>query len=83
MACMFIKCSSLNKINLSNFNNDHVINLGCIFGECSSLININLSNFNTYNVNNMRSIFKGCESLKKENIITKDKRILNIYVELI
>ena len=80
---MFRDCSSLTNINLSSFYTNNVRNMWGIFYECSSLTNIDLSNFNTNNVNNMRSIFKGCESLKKENIITKDKRILNIYVELI
>ena len=38
--------------------------------------NINLSNFNTNNVNNMSDMFIECKKLKKNNIITKDKRIL-------
>ena len=48
-----------------------------IFYDCSSLTNINLSNFNTNNVNYMSRMFNGCYKLKKNNIITKDKRILN------
>ena len=48
-----------------------------MFSECSSLTNINLSNFNTNNVKNMSGMFWGCNKLNKNNIITKDKRILN------
>ena len=48
-----------------------------MFYGCSSLTNINLSNFNTNNVNDMSDMFFECKKLKKNNIITKDKRILN------
>jgi surface protein len=48
-----------------------------MFDGCSSLTNINLSNFNTNNTTNMNEIFERCKKLKRENIITKDKRILN------
>ena len=51
--------------------------MGFMFYGCSSLTNINLSNF-TFKVI-YGSMFDGCSSLKKENIITKDKRILNKF----
>ena len=44
-----------------------------------SLTNINLSNFNTNNVNDMSYMFYECKKLKRNNIITKDKRILNQF----
>ena len=50
-----------------------------MFYGCSSLSNIDLSNFNTNNVTEMHDIFYGCSSLKKNNIITKDKKILNNF----
>ena len=50
-----------------------------MFYKCSSLTNINLSNFNTQNVTDMSGMFDGCSSLKKENIITKDEKILNEF----
>ena len=80
MGCMFYGCSSLINIDLSNFNTNNVTDMGAMFRECSSLTNIDLSNFNTNNVTNMGCMFFWCDSLKKENIITKDKRILNQYV---
>ena len=77
---MFAECSSLNNINLSNFNTNNVINMEWMFFGCSSLTNIDLSNFNTNNVTDMEGMFSDCSSLRKENIITKDKRILNEYL---
>ena len=50
-----------------------------IFYDCNSLTNLNLSNFNTQNVTNMEYMFAGCKSLKKENIITKDNKILEEF----
>ena len=76
---MFDDCSSLTNINLSNFNTQNVTNMSYMFYDCYSLTNINLSNFNTQNVTDMSYIFSGCKSLKKENIITKDNKILKIF----
>ena len=81
MSDMFSWCSSLININLSNFNTNNVTDMSWMFGRCLSLTNINLSNFNTNNVNNMWGMFYGCEKLTKNNVITKDKRILNCYEE--
>ena len=50
-----------------------------MFYHCESLTNLNLSNFNTQNVSNMESMFEKCNSLKKENIITKDDKILKEF----
>ena len=61
---MFCGCSSLKKIDLSNFNTQNVINMSDMFHGCSSLKNIDLSNFNTQNVTDMSYMFCGCSSLK-------------------
>ena len=50
-----------------------------MFYGCYSLISLDLSNFNTQNVTNMNLMFYFCDSLKKENIITKDNKILNEF----
>ena len=50
-----------------------------MFNGCSSLTNINLSNFNINNANYMDNMFDGCIQLTKNNIIAKDKRILNKF----
>jgi len=54
-------------------------NASFMFSGCKSLTNLNLSNFNTQNVTNMNAMFYNCKSLKKENIITKDNKILNNF----
>ena len=53
-----------------------------MFYECNKLTNINLSNFNTNNVTNMLGMFDGCFKLNKNNVIVKDKRILEKLEEL-
>ena len=40
---------------------------------------LNLSNSNINNVTDMSSMFNGCSSLKKENIKTKDNKILQKF----
>jgi len=74
---MFCCCKSITNLNLSNFNTQNVTNMSFMFSGCESLTNLNLSNFNTQNVTNTGSMFNDCKSLKKENIITKDNKILN------
>ena len=73
---MFYECSSLTYIDLSNFNTNNVTNMSWMFYLCSSLTNIDLSNFNTNNVTYMIKMFYGCNKLTKDNIIVKDKKIL-------
>ena len=76
---MFNECKSLKSIDLSNFNTQNVTNMNDMFRECKSLKSIDLSNFNTQNVTNMSDMFKGCIFLQKENIITKDNKIIKIF----
>ena len=77
---MLSGCSSLININLSNFNTQKVLDMSWMFYECLSLISINLYNFNTQNAKDMAIIFYGCSSLKKGNIIAKDKKIFEQYL---
>ena len=74
---MFFGCSSLTNIDLSNFNTNNVTHMYGMFYECSSLTNINIYNFSTNNVIEMRYMFGKCESLNKNNIIIKDRKILD------
>ena len=67
-AFMLAGCSSLNNINLSNFNTNNVTYMTGMFNGCSSLNNINLSNFNTNNVTNMAFMFCECSSLNNINL---------------
>ena len=52
-----------------------------MFSNCSSLTSLNLSNFNTNNVTYMDAMFYNCSSLTKNNIITKDRKILDSFEE--
>ena len=76
MSGMFYGCKSLINIDLSNFNTQNVTNMSSMFGECESLKYLNLSNFDIHNVKNMVNIFFGCNSLQRNNIITKEYKIL-------
>ena len=76
------KCHKFNKegeyhiiINFKNLLKD----CSCMFSGCKNIINLDLSSFNTQNVTNMRGMFNGCNSLKKNNIVTKNNRILEKY----
>ena len=76
---IFYECKSLSNLDLSNFNTQNVTNMRSMFYECKSLSNLDLSNFNTQNVTDMSNMFSFCKSLKKNNIITKDNKILNEF----
>ena len=76
---MFYDCNSLISLDLSNFNTQNVTDMGCMFAGCNSLKSLDLSNFNTQNVTDMIFMFGNCNSLKKENIITKDDKILKKF----
>ena len=65
---MFLGCSSLTSINLSNFDTKSVTNLNGMFWGCSSLTSIDLSNFKTNKVSDMNEIFYFCKNLKFINI---------------
>ena len=74
MSFMLYECSSLNSLNLSNFNTNKVNNMSYMFCDCSSLTYLNLSDFNTNNVYNMSRIFSGIKNCKIE---TNNKKFLN------
>ena len=60
---MFYECSSLTKLDLSNFNTQNVTNMKKMFLGCSSLASLDLSTFDTSNVTAMQYMFKDCSSL--------------------
>ena len=78
---MFCNCSSLNSLNLSNFNTNNVTNMYCMFCDCSSLTSLNLSNFNTNNVTDISWMFSGMN--KGCKLICNDKNILfKLYLKV-
>ena len=63
MSEMFLNCSSLTKLDLSNFDTDMVENMNSIFEGCGTLITLDLTFLNTSNVTNMTDMFWKCQSL--------------------
>ena len=68
LSYMFYNCSSLNSLDLSNFNTNNVTKMSYMFYNCSSLTFLNLSNFNTNNVTNMSGMFSDCSSITSLNL---------------
>ena len=61
---MFKGCSSLESLNLSNFDTSLVTDMNSMFEGCYNLISLNLNNFNTHNVLYMNRMLYNCSSLK-------------------
>ena len=67
MAGMFCGCSSLEELNLNNFNTINVNLMNRMFEGCSSLKKLEI-NFNIDNQVIMKDMFKGCSNELKEII---------------
>ena len=63
MGGMFMYCSRLTSLDLSNFNTSSVRDMEYMFCGCSGLTSLDVSSFNTSNVTNMCGMFLGCEGL--------------------
>ena len=63
MANLFNGCTSLTKVNTSNFDTSKVTNMVYAFQNCKSLISLDVSNFNTSYVIDMSCMFDLCSSL--------------------
>jgi len=68
MEKMFCNCSSINILDLSNFNTQNVTNMNHLFFNCSSLECLNLSNLNFTRVTKFEHFIYGCNALKFINI---------------
>ncbi len=64
MSWMFYDCSSLEEIDISNFNTDKVTDMTAMFYKCNSLKYLDFGSFNTANVISMASMFRECENLE-------------------
>lgn len=60
---MFSGCSSLNSLDLSNFNTENVVIMDYMFCDCSSLSSLDISSFKTQNVLSISYMFRNCLSL--------------------
>ena len=68
---------SLEKLDLSSFNDNNITTMKCMFRWYESLKEIGLSKFKIKDNNNMDDIFNSCFSLK--DIKYDDKKIHNEY----
>ena len=67
-SALFVSCSALEKVDLSEFDTSNIDNMSYMFEECVKLTKLDLSNFNTENVTDMCCMFEGCEELTELNI---------------
>ena len=65
---MFYNCSSLQSLDLTNFNSYILSNMSYMFSGCTSLKILDLSNFNSKNVTNINNLFSYCYSLQVLNL---------------
>ena len=62
MVHLFNGCTSLTRVNASNWNTSNVTNMAYMFYGCKSLTSLDVSGFNTSNVTNMAYMFAGDDS---------------------
>ena len=74
---MFFQCTSIIKLDFTNFNSKNINEMEAMFCDCLSLIDINISNFNTNNVTNMSHMFHSCKLLSKLNLSNFDTSNVN------
>lgn len=63
-ANMFVECSNLKSVDLSNLDTSQVTDMSAMFKYCMALTSIDLSSFDTSQVTNMREMFAYCSELK-------------------
>ena len=69
---MFFNCSSLESLDLSNFDTSNVTDMSSMFDDCHSLSSLDLSNFDTSNVTSMWGMFYYCSSLSSLDLSSFD-----------
>ena len=69
---MFMGCSNITYIDLSNFNTSFVTDMSSMFEGCSLLKSLDLSNLYTSKVTDMYSMFDSCSSLTTLNLSNFD-----------
>lgn len=69
---MFHNFSSLQEIDMQNFDGKNIENLRDLFSNCSNLASVNFAGFNTSKVNNMTSMFYANFALKNLDLSSFD-----------
>ena len=77
MSNMFRDCSSLQEVDLNNFDTSEISTLYAMFAGCSKLKKLNLSSFDTKKVTNMSYMFSGCNDLEIIDISTLNTSKVN------
>ena len=68
MDYMFMECTRLSSLDVSNFNTSKVTDMVGMFRECSGIASLDLRSFNTSKVTNMAGMFRYCYSLTSLNL---------------
>lgn len=63
MDYMFLGCSKVEELDVSNFDTSKVTSMLYMFSGCSKITELDLTNFDTSNVTKMQSMFDGCRNL--------------------
>ena len=80
MSNMFSGCSSLDSLDLSNFETTNVENISDMFANCTSLHDLNLNNITINYDFGINNIFENCSSLKEIDVSdVKLKKIIEKY----
>ena len=68
MNSMFLGCSRLSSLDLTNFDTGKVTDMSCMFQNCYDLTSLDVTNFNTEKVTDMCRMFFGCHKLTSLNV---------------
>ena len=72
MAWMFLNCSNITSLDMSNFNTSDVTTMRMTFGNCKGLTSLDVSSFDTSKVKNMYSMFENCYHLTELDLSSFD-----------
>lgn len=62
---MFAGCTSIEKLDMSNFNTSNVTNMSEMFKNCHTLTSIDASGFDCSQVTDISSMFNGCSNVEE------------------
>ena len=80
MKDMFRNCSSLQSLDVSNWDVSNVIDFIYMFDSCSSLQSLDVSNWNVGNATGMGNMFYSCSSLQSLDVSNWDvSNVTSIY----
>ncbi|RKA77832.1 hypothetical protein DZK38_02923 [Listeria monocytogenes] len=72
MLAMFQNCTSLEELDVSNWDTSSATDMAYMFAHCTSLEALDVSNFDTSSVTNMQAMFENCTSLGELDVSNFD-----------